>query len=167
MVLVWRWHQARLVVSGMTSHARTNMPSSVRNPDPTSAHPPKPRLLLHQRTVLKAGRPCLTSNTVTRYMRQWIKQLKPLLYAGAMRSVVIFPVLTFGLVCCSSSTMWTGPRGRAGEKHMRTVWTEEVTWSASTVRWRKISWPRTAKAAASGSASSTTRQREVSQMCVL
>lgn len=96
-----------------------------------------------------------------------MKRLKPWVFAVAVRSVVNCLELIYGLIHCSSSTMWTGPWRRAGEQHMRTVSQEELIWSVSTVRRRRSSCLCTAKPAASGSASSTIPQKEVSRMCVL
>lgn len=73
------------------------------------------------------------------------------------------PVLDYLPIHSSSSTMWTGPRRRAGEQPMRTALQEELIWLASTVRRRRSSCLSTAKPAASGSASSTIPQREVSR----
>lgn len=75
------------------------------------------------------------------------------------------PVLNYLPIHSSSSTMWTGPRRRAGEQLMRTASQEELIWLASTVRRRRSSCLSTAKPAASGSASSTIPQREVSRAC--
>lgn len=50
----------------MTSHARTNTSSCVRNPGPTSPRPPKPRLLLRRRAAQVIGRLFLILETVTR-----------------------------------------------------------------------------------------------------
>ncbi|MEQ2170771.1 hypothetical protein GOODEAATRI_003800, partial [Goodea atripinnis] len=57
-------------------------------------------------------------------------------------------------------TMWTGLRRRAGKQHTRTAYPEELIWSVSTIRRRKSFCLCTAKAALSGSASSTTLQKE-------
>lgn len=67
----------------------------------------------------------------------------------------------FVLVYCSSSIMWAGPWRRAGGQHMKTASPEELIWSASTTRRRKIFCQLTAKAPQSGLVSSTTLQLEV------
>lgn len=159
MANAWRWPRVRSVVSGMTRSARRSSTSSARNPGPISARPRKPRLLLRRRAALPAGRLSLTSDTATRYSNQTAKTLTLLQAVG-------FPVLICGLIRCSSSTMWTGPWRRAGEQRVRTASPEEPIWSASTTRRRKTSCLCTAKAPASGSASSATQQREASRMCV-
>lgn len=91
-----------------------------------------------------------------------IKRLQPWLFFKRW----VFLCWFVGLIRCSSSTTWTGPWRRAGERRVRTASPEEPIWSASTTRRRKTSCLCTAKAPASGSASSATQQREASRMCV-
>lgn len=69
-------------------------------------------------TALPHFRNCYKVNS-----QQPMTQPQPWVFTVERRSVVSRPVLIYGMIMipCSSSTMWTGPRRRAGEQPMRTV----------------------------------------------